>query len=124
MHFVAPLFCGLLWYLLFYDIDILLMSKLPFVSDYLQLENHIVPDALVYSVPDAIWAYSLTFLFVRYAKSFFNSSLVLIIVSFACVLLPEIIQFIEPKTGVFDCNDVILMTLSFSLTLIIHHEAF
>lgn len=123
LHVVLPLIVGFIWYLAFYDYQNLFLSKWIPECDIFKSQQYIMPKWLKYSFPDGLWAYSSTSLFLRFGKKLFLSNIKLVIVAFCVVILPELLQFLFPRTGTFDFYDTFVIGCGFSLSLKIHKNA-
>jgi hypothetical protein len=105
-----------------YRSDSLLMFKW---FDYLGLESIInilrnssianikLPDILIYSIPDALWIFSFTYIMLLlWDFKISKQSIIWILIGPIIGIGSELLQYISIIPGTFDINDLILSTIS------------
>lgn len=131
-HVLFPLSIGIFIYLFFRSksliifrwIDIFEISnKFESLRIYLSQYKSNLPVWLIYSVPDALWVYSLiSAIFITWGKDFLNVKFWLVI---SLLIAPslEFLQFLKLFPGTFDIIDLLFYLIGsiLSLTIVKHN---
>lgn len=133
-HIFIPLSIGCVLYILFRAdgslmfkwFDILGLSKMLNQSHFITFPfRQIIPTWAIYSLPDALWTYSLTTTMIFNWNSTFNkSSCPWILIGPFLAILSELAQYLGLLKGTFDIVDLIICFIAsiLALTHIKHFE--
>lgn len=85
-------------------------------------EKIILPEFVLYSLPDAIWMYSFNYFLLTYLKTEKRKRNFCSFISFIFVIGSELGQFIGLVRGTYDLNDLLAYTLGFILSYILVNQ--
>ena len=122
-----PMLIGVLIYLLFRSKNLIFVQ---FVQE-LELSKNLVffnlisseiilPNIILYSLPDALWAFALiNLVLIIWDYTITVNSAIWILISVLIILLSEFGQLFQILKGTFDINDLIIMLIASTLPFII-----
>lgn len=87
------------------------------IRDFLYPLNSILPDWVIYSLPDGLWVYSFTSFLIIIWNNKYESVKYWMIMPFTTLLLIELLQLAKMLTGTCDIADIYVSLLALILSL-------
>lgn len=126
-HVICPLLLGALIYVCFRTKTLILFNwieEISLISIVNEIRNvlyplkSIIPNWIVYSLPDGLWVYAFTSSFLLIWNNNKNKILIAFIPLLISVTL-ELLQYVQINSGTFDFMDVATYTIASILSILI-----